>query len=139
MENDNEEYIETDPIQIEINRINEKYNLPLDKNVRIDGCVGKTIKYCNSTKNRKNNTILFVFSDNTFLVLENSWDDINDCIPFSLHHDLDYQDLMIDGGLISREKVDEYNEYLQNTKNELDKVQDLNILKNLLLKYPEYK
>lgn len=134
-----EEYIETDPYMIELNKINEKYNLPLDKNVRLDDCVGKTIKYCNYTKNRKNNTILFVFTDETFLTISNEWDSMTDNVSFSFRHDEDYQNLMIDGGLISQEKVDEYNEYLQNKRDNAGKEQDLKILKNLLLKYPDYK
>lgn len=125
--------------EIEMDEICEECNLPLENNVKLDGCIGKTIKFSKSTTNRKNNTILFVFTDDTFLILKNSWDDISDCVPYCLVQEEDYQNLMIVGGLISQEKVDKYNEFWQVRRDKAEKEQDFNIIKKLLAKYPDFE
>ncbi len=140
IENDGtEEWIETDPDLIAMNKINEECNLPLDKNVKLNQSIGKTIKFAKSTSKRKNNTILFVFEDNTFLILKNEWDDMSDSVSFNLDHDAEYQDLMLEGGIISQEKIDKYNKFWKDRIDKIEKEREIEQLQKLLAKYPEYK
>lgn len=136
-----EEYIETPKSQeqIEMDNIWKECNLPLENNVKLDSILNKTIKFCEKTEKRKNNTVLIIFTDDTFLILKESWDDITDCVPFCLEQDKDYQNLMIKGDLISQEKVDKYNNFWDGRKETAQKEHDIRILEDLLEKYPDYK
>jgi hypothetical protein len=125
--------------QIEMDNIWKECNIPLENNITLDKVINKTIKFCDKTNNRKNNTVLFVFTDDTFLILKDSWNDITDSVPFCLEQEEAYQYLMVKGGLISQEKVDKYNEFWDKKREMAEKEQDIKILQSLLEKYPEYK
>lgn len=125
--------------EIEINKICEECSLPLENNVTLENCIGKTIKFAKTTSVRTNNVILFVFTDNAFLILKNSFDYISDIITYGLGHDDNYQNLMIDGGLISQEKVDKFNKFWKDREQNQEKERDFRILKSLLAKYPDFE
>lgn len=136
-----EEYFEQPKSQeeIEMDNICKECNLSLEKNVRLDEIIGKTIKFCNRTHNRKNDTVLIIFIDDTFLILDSAWENITDSVSFTLKHDEDYQNLMISGNLISKEKVDKFNNFWLNRQKEIEKENDLFKLKELLAKYPDFE
>lgn len=138
---DDDEYF-SEPLfqeKIEIDYILNECNIPTDRSVGLKNIIGKTIKFCNKTNNRKNNTILIVFTDETFLVLQNNFDNITDAVNVHLSHNEDYQNLMIEGNLISKEKVDKYNKFWKDRQEKSSKEQELKLLKSLLARYPDFE
>ena len=135
-----EEYIETDPELIAMNKIWKECNIPVDKGIRLNDCTNKIIKFVKKTNNRKNNTIVVYFTDDTFLILENSYDTMNDnCHMLNLTQSETIQDLFIECNLISKEKIDKYRKFWKDRADKIQKEIDIKKLRELLIKYPDFQ